>query len=71
MSNTPRGLPLTSSRIQDIFPNLTQAQISRVSAHGQMRVLRAGEVLYEQGDIAVPFFVVVSGAGDHAPFRRR
>jgi thioredoxin reductase (NADPH) len=26
-----------------------------------MRVLRAGEVLYEQGDIAVPFFVVVSG----------
>ena len=26
-----------------------------------MRELRTGEVLYEQGDIAVPFFVVVSG----------
>ena len=26
-----------------------------------MRALHAGEVLYEQGDIAVPFFVVVSG----------
>jgi thioredoxin reductase (NADPH) len=25
-----------------------------------MHVLHAGEVLYEQGDIAVPFFVVVS-----------
>jgi len=61
MSNTPRGLPLTSSRVQDIFPKLTPAQISRVLAHGHMRVLHAGEVLYEQGDIAVPFFVVVSG----------
>ena len=61
MSNTPRGLPLTSSRVQDIFPKLTPAQISRVSAHGHMRALHAGEVLYEQGHIAVPFFVVVSG----------
>ena len=61
MSNTPRGLPLTSSRVQDIFPKLTPVQISRVSAHGHMRALYAGELLYEQGDIAVPFFVVVSG----------
>gem|GEM_PF-4090557 len=61
MSNTPRGLPLTSSPVQDIFPKLTPAQISRVSAHGHMRALHAGEVLYEQGDIAVPFFLVVSG----------
>ncbi len=61
MSNTPRGLPLTSSRVQDIIPKLTPVQISRVSAHGQIRALHAGEVLYEQGDIAVPFFVVVSG----------
>ena len=60
MSNTPRGLPLTSSRVQDIFLKLTSAQISRLSVHGQMRALQAGEVLYEQGDIAVPFFVVVS-----------
>ena len=59
MSNTTRGLPLTSSRVQDIFPKLTSGQISRVSPHGQMRALHAGEVLYEQGDIA--FFVVVSG----------
>src|SRR5215467_5307231 len=61
MSNTPRGIPITSSRVQDIFPKLTPAQISRVLAHGHVRVLHAGEVLYEQGDIAVPFFVVVSG----------
>lgn len=61
MSNTPRGLPPTSSRVQDIFPKLTPAQIRRVSAHGRIRALQAGEVLVEQGDSAVPFFVVVSG----------
>lgn len=44
-----------------VFPKLTPVQISRVSAHGQMGALHAGEVLYEQVDIAVPFFVVVSG----------
>jgi thioredoxin reductase (NADPH) len=60
MSNTPRGFPLTRSRVQDVFPKLTPAQIRRVSAHGHMRALHAGEGLYEQGDIAVPFFVVVS-----------
>ena len=61
MSNTPRGLPLIRSRTQDILPQLTPTQTSRVSAHGHMRELHTGEVLYEQGDIAVPFFVVVSG----------
>jgi thioredoxin reductase (NADPH) len=61
MSNTPRGLPPTSSRVQDIFPKLTPAQIRRVSAHGRIRALQAGEVLVEHGDSAVPFFVVVSG----------
>jgi thioredoxin reductase (NADPH) len=61
MSNTHRGLRLTSSHVQDIFPKLKPAQIRRVSAHGHMRALQAGEVLYEQGDSVVPFFVVVSG----------
>ena len=67
----PKGLPLTSSRLQDIFPKLTPAQISRVSAHGHMRALPPGEVLYEQGDIAVPFFVVVSGELEIMRRRRR
>jgi thioredoxin reductase (NADPH) len=61
MSNTPRGLPLTSSRVQDIFPKLTPSQISRISAHRVMRTLHAGEVLHEHRDVAVPFFVLVSG----------
>jgi thioredoxin reductase (NADPH) len=61
MSNIRRGIPLTSSRIEKIFPKLTPAQIRRVAAHGHIRVVEGGEVLYEQGRSAPPFFVVVSG----------
>jgi thioredoxin reductase (NADPH) len=61
MSNTPRGLRLTSSRVEQIFPILTPAQINRIAVHGHVRAIQAGEVLVEQGDSTVPFFVVVSG----------
>jgi thioredoxin reductase (NADPH) len=61
MSDTRRGLPLRISRVERIFPTLTPAQMSRIAPHGQMRPMQRGEVLYEQGDINVPFFVVVSG----------
>jgi thioredoxin reductase (NADPH) len=61
MSNTSKGLPLTRSRVEQIFPILTPAQINRIGVHGHMRAIQPGEVLVEQGDSAVPFFVVVSG----------
>ena len=61
MSDTRRGLPLKSSRVEKIFPTLTPAQIRRISSHGQMRPMQRGQVLIEQGDRNVPFFVVVSG----------
>ena len=61
MSNTRRGLPITSSRIEKIFPKLTSAQIRRVEAHGHVRAVQRGEVLYEQGDMSAPFFVVITG----------
>jgi thioredoxin reductase (NADPH) len=61
MSDTPRGLPLSSSRVEQIFPKLTPEQISRVAAQGHIRAIQPGEVLVEQGDSAVPFFVVDSG----------
>jgi thioredoxin reductase (NADPH) len=61
MRNTRRGLPLTSSRIEKIFPKLTPAQIRCVAAHGHMRAVERGEVLVEQGDTSVPFFVVITG----------
>ena len=61
MSNARRGLPLTSSRIEKIFPKLTPAQLSRIATRGHIRSMQGGEVLYEQGHRATPFFVVISG----------
>jgi thioredoxin reductase (NADPH) len=61
MSNERRGLPLTSSRIEKIFPKLTSAQIDRIAAYGRTRSIQSGEVLIEQGDTSVPFFVVITG----------
>ena len=61
MSDTRRGLPLTNTRVEQIFPTLTPAQIRRIASHGHMRTMQRGEVLVEQGDKEVPFFVVVSG----------
>ena len=49
MSNTPRGLPLTRSHVEQIFPKLTPAQIRRIAAHGHMRAMQRGEVLYRAG----------------------
>src|SRR5436853_799363 len=54
-------LPLTSSRADQIFPTLTSVQIERVATHGRRRAVRSGEVLVEQGDRAIPFFVVITG----------
>jgi thioredoxin reductase (NADPH) len=59
--DTKTPLPLTSSRAEQIFPVLTPVQISRIAAVGRMRAIRSGEVLVEQGDGTIPFFVVVSG----------
>jgi thioredoxin reductase (NADPH) len=61
MSDARKGLPLTSSRIEKIFPKLTPEQINRIAAHGRTRPVQPGELLIEQGDTSVPFFVVVTG----------
>src|SRR4051794_11103062 len=55
------GLPITRARKEQIFPKLTPAQISRIETRGNMHDVQVGEVLVEQGDSAVPFFLVVSG----------
>src|ERR671921_499655 len=61
MSNARRGLPLSSSRIEKIFPKLTPEQINRTAAYGRTRSVQSGEVLIEQGETSVPFFVVITG----------
>jgi thioredoxin reductase (NADPH) len=61
MSNNPRGLPLTRANIERIFPQLTAEQISRMQERGHVRAVKLGEVLVEQGDRNIPFFVIMSG----------
>jgi thioredoxin reductase (NADPH) len=43
------------------FPVLTEAQLSRIRPHSRPRHVRAGEVLFEPGDINFSFFVLLSG----------
>src|SRR3712207_3629339 len=61
MNDKFKGLPLTKSHVDHIFPKLTSAQIDRIAERGHKREIKLGEVLVEQGDSNVPFFVVISG----------
>ncbi|MGZ6126362.1 MAG: FAD-dependent oxidoreductase, partial [Myxococcales bacterium] len=49
-------------RREQMFPRLTDAQISRISGIGQRRSVRAGEVLFAPGDQNTDLFVVTSGS---------
>jgi thioredoxin reductase (NADPH) len=54
-------LPLAAP-VDQAFPTLTPEQIARVRAHGNVRQLVPGEVLYTIGQPVVSFFVVTSGS---------
>jgi CRP-like cAMP-binding protein len=58
----PLSASLTAERRELLFPTLSAAQIERIAAHGKRRRVSAGEILVEQGDQNLPFFVVISGA---------
>lgn len=62
-----RVLPLdfgvtSSDRSRDMFPQLTEAQIERVRPLGITRPITRGEIIFDQGDVGVHFFVFLSGA---------
>ena len=62
MSNTPLlNSSATASRFDEIVPTLTEAQMARVAAHGQVRRVERGQVMVEAGERTARFFVVVSG----------
>jgi thioredoxin reductase (NADPH) len=44
------------------FPVLTPAQIERIRPSGRLRSVERGEILFAPGDMAVPFFVMLSGS---------
>jgi thioredoxin reductase (NADPH) len=43
------------------FPKLTDAQINRIRPLSHSRRVERGDILFEPGDTAVPFFVLLSG----------
>jgi len=53
--------PTLASPAEQMFPQLTPAQVERIAAHGRVRPIQPGEVLVEAGDYAAPFFVVKTG----------
>ncbi|MGA9271854.1 MAG: FAD-dependent oxidoreductase [Candidatus Cybelea sp.] len=52
-------VPLLGPR-DEVFPTLSDAQIDRIKARGRVRVVSPDEVLIEQGQATVPFFVNLS-----------
>lgn len=54
--------PLTSSRVEHLYPTLTETQLSRIAARGRLRHTARGEVLVEPGEPSKRMFVVVTGA---------
>jgi thioredoxin reductase (NADPH) len=53
-------VPLSAPR-EEVFPSFTDAQIARVDRYGHRRSVAAGEILIEQGEPTMAFFVIVSG----------
>ena len=51
---------MTRARIEQIFPKLTPTQLRRIRARGELRAMKRGEILYEQGETEA-FLVIVSG----------
>ncbi len=44
------------------FPVLTEAQLGRLRRVGKLRKVEPGDILFQPGDSAVPFFVLLSGS---------
>ncbi|MGB7434386.1 MAG: cyclic nucleotide-binding domain-containing protein [Candidatus Acidiferrum sp.] len=59
MSSLP--IPSALDARTQTFPVLMEPQINRVRSSGKLRQVKNGEILFEPGDINVPFFVVLSG----------
>jgi thioredoxin reductase (NADPH) len=65
MSSPISSLPALSAGPVDraqAFPSLTREQIERIRLFGKLRKVEAGEILFEPGDLIVPFFVLLSGS---------
>ena len=60
MSSLP--IPSALDARTQAFPVLTEAQINRIRPGGKLREVKKDEILFEPGDISLPFFVLLAGA---------
>jgi thioredoxin reductase (NADPH) len=51
-----------SPRAAEMFPTLSDAQIERMRGAGHERAVRAGELLFDQGDASTALFVALEGS---------
>ena len=49
-------------RKAETFPTLAPAQIARIRSAGHERTFHPGEILFEQGEAATRFFVILEGS---------
>ena len=62
MPTTPEPAPLEETPdIYGAYPRLSPEQIRTLAALGERHEVRAGEVLYEEGDTSCDFFVILEG----------
>ena len=61
MAEAARTATLLTSRNEDVFPVLTAGQMARMAAQGRVRVVAAGDVLAQPGQLSVSFFLMRSG----------
>jgi thioredoxin reductase (NADPH) len=54
--------PLAADVRGEAFPKLTAEQIGRIRPLSKVRNVEAGDILFEPGDLEIPFFVLLSGA---------
>src|SRR5438067_7203183 len=58
---TPPFAAVGPTQTERAFPTLPRSQIARIAAHGRMRQVRPGEILFESGAMTFPFIVVIKG----------
>ncbi|HKC46897.1 MAG TPA: FAD-dependent oxidoreductase [Gemmatimonadales bacterium] len=60
----PGAIVSLASRVDQLFPTLTAAQVERMAVHGRARTVREGEVLLSAGEPTMRLYVVRSGRVD-------
>ena len=55
-------MELSEAAKADLFPRLTDAQFRRLEAYGARERSHEGDLLFDEGDVNIDFFAVLSGA---------